>query len=72
MNLAKCARLGTHPESRKWYRAIQPQHLRTALQTSHIAVIPSRFNEGRKVFEILYFAEDHTTALYEVQQFPAD
>ena len=37
---------------------------------SHTATTPGRFNSGsltRPGFEILYFAEDHQVALFEVQ-----
>jgi len=40
------------------------------LATAHTATIPGRFNAGnpaRPGFEVLYFAEDHTVALFEVQ-----
>lgn len=50
-----------------WYRAIPTQHLSTALQTSHTAATPSRFNEGAGLFEVLYLTEDHVTALFEVR-----
>lgn len=67
MNLANCGRLITRPLTGTWYRALQPQHQQTALQTSHSKNFPSRFNEGRNLFEILYLAEDHLVALFEVQ-----
>lgn len=67
MNLANCSSLAAVPENRTWFRAVQPQHQATTLQTSHSARIPSRFNEGRNVFEILYLAESPLVALYEVQ-----
>ena len=50
-----------------WYRAVQWQFLSTPLNTAHTKSTASRFNEGNNQFEILYFAFDHTTALYEVQ-----
>jgi hypothetical protein len=40
------------------------------LATAHTSTIPGRFNAGNAVrpgFEILYFAEDHQVALFEVQ-----
>lgn len=67
MNLSRCGSISTAPENRTWYRAIQPQHLRTALQTAHTAAITSRFSDGGNRFEIIYLAENHTVALYEVQ-----
>lgn len=70
MNLAACARLPTRAESRTWFRAIQPHHLPTALNTSHTKTIPSRFSVGAKAspqYEVLYLAENHLVALFEVQ-----
>jgi hypothetical protein len=60
----------THPESGTWFRAIQPHFLTTALSTAHTSAIPSRFNIGSAAspqFEILYLAENHMVALFEVQ-----
>jgi RES domain-containing protein len=67
MNLGNCGSLKIRPLTGTWYRAIQPQHLPTALQTSHTKRFPSRFNEGHNLFEILYLAEDQIVALFEVQ-----
>lgn len=52
MNPVNCSRLTTGAEMRTWYRAIQPQHLHTALQTAQTLWIPSRFSEGNGVFEL--------------------
>jgi hypothetical protein len=62
MNLAACAALTTTPENRVWFRAIQPQHWPSALQTAHTARLPSRFSPATSVypaFPIRYLAEDH-------------
>src|SRR5262245_13942954 len=67
MNLGNCGGLRIGPLTGTWYRAIQPQHLQTALRTSHTKRFPSRFNEGHNLFEILYLAGDHIVALFEVQ-----
>ena len=67
MNLANCGALTLLPETATWYRAIQPQHWNTALQTAQTLLIPSRFSEGNGLFEILYLAEDPLVALFEVQ-----
>jgi hypothetical protein len=75
MNAANCASLKKIPPglSGVWYRAIQSHHLKKkALATSHTKTISSRFNAGSIVaphrqFEILYLAENHNVALYEVQ-----
>jgi len=70
MNTAACSALPTQAESGTWYRAIQPHFLPVALGTSHTKSIPSRFNVGATaspLFEILYLAENHMVALFEVQ-----
>ena len=70
MKLSACPGLPTRPVSRTWYRAVQLRHYRSLLATSHTATIPGRFNAGsmaRPGFEILYFAENHSVALFEVQ-----
>ncbi len=70
MNLLGCSRLLVSPETRVWYRAIQPQFWTTSLATQQTMVIPSRFNRGasaRPQFQILYLAENQMVALFEVQ-----
>jgi RES domain-containing protein len=70
MNMSATSSLPTSPETAIWYRAIQPHFLTTALSTSHTKTIPSRFNIGASAapqFEILYLAENHMVALFEVQ-----
>ena len=59
MNLSGCTLLAATAETGTWYRAIDPQHWPTALQTSHTVLDPSRFNPGPHVnphFETLYLA----------------
>ena len=70
MNLAACVGLPRTPENRVWYRATRIGYLPSALSSSHTAVTRSRFNAGPLLlpaarFESLYFASDHTTALFE-------
>jgi RES domain-containing protein len=67
VNLGNCGSLRVGPLTGMWYRAIQPQHQQTALQTHHTRRFPSRFNEGQNLFDILYLAEDQLVALFEVQ-----
>jgi hypothetical protein len=70
MNLKACAILPTLPEVGTWYRVVDPQYLTLALQTSHTISYPSRFSEGqlgKPPFEILYLAENHMVALFEVE-----
>lgn len=70
MNLGACADLPTTPEIGVWYRAIPIRHLATALSSAHTKGTTSRYNAGPllspdRQFEILYFACDHQTALFE-------
>ena len=44
MKLADCGSLIPGPLTGTWYRAMQPQHQQTALQTSHSKRFSSRFN----------------------------
>lgn len=70
MKLAACGALTKIPLTGTWYRAIQLKFWSSLLATAHTATIPGRFNAGDAVhpgFEILYFAEDHQVALFEVQ-----
>lgn len=70
MNLAACRLLAAAAETGIWYRAIDPQHWPTALQTSHTVLDPSRFNPGPLVspgIETLYLAEDLQVALFEAE-----
>src|SRR4051794_9229139 len=70
MRLAACGTLATIPLTGTWYRAIQLKFWNSLLATAHTATIPGRFNAGNAAhpgFEILYFAEDHQVALFEVQ-----
>ena len=70
MNVAGCTALATGPENRTWYRAIQPQFWPTALETSHTKLTPSRFSPATSAspaFPLLYLAEDHQVALFEVE-----
>jgi len=70
MNLAGCFTLSRTSENKVWYRAIQPQHWPTALQTSHSTVIPSRYSpatSAHPAFPVLYLSEDHQVALFEVE-----
>lgn len=71
MNLAACGGLPRTPENGTWYRAINPAFLPTALQSSHTRTVYTRFNAGPLLpgaaqYEILYFADDPITAMYEV------
>jgi hypothetical protein len=70
VNLGACADLPTTPESGVWYRAIPIRYLATALSSAHTKGTTSRFSAGpllsyARQFEILYFAHDHQTALFE-------
>lgn len=70
MNTSACSLLPTCSESGTWFRAIQAHLLPTALATSHTTGVASRFSPGSLAspsFEILYLAENHMVALFEVQ-----
>lgn len=70
MRLAACGALATTALTGTWYRAIQFKFWNSLLAIAHTATIPGRFNAGNVAhpgFEILYFAEDHQVALFEVQ-----
>jgi hypothetical protein len=70
VNLRACRSLTTSALTGTWYRAIDLQFWDTLLATDHSSWVPARFNAGdpeRAGFEILYFAEDHQVALFEVR-----
>jgi RES domain-containing protein len=70
MNLSACPHLVRSPENQTWYRAIQLQHVSTALQTHQTRLLPSRFNGGplaSSPFRVLYLAENHLVALFEAR-----
>jgi hypothetical protein len=70
MNLSACSHLVRSPENQTWYRAIQLQHVSTALQTDQTRSSPSRFNGGPVAsppFRVLYLAENHLVALFEAR-----
>jgi hypothetical protein len=54
------------PHQGVYYRAVNVRYLQTALLTAHSRTQPSRYSEGASIFETLYLAEDHQTALFEV------
>jgi hypothetical protein len=70
MKFAACAALDRSPENRVWYRAIQARFWQTALNTAQTRTFPIRYNAGPAAtppFEVLYLAEDHLVALFEVE-----
>jgi hypothetical protein len=69
VSVAACGLLGTGPENRTWFRAIEPQHWPTALGTTHTTRVRSRFSTATPstpAFPVLYLAEDQQVALFEV------
>jgi RES domain-containing protein len=69
VNLRACRSLSTSGLTGTWYRAIELRFWSSLLSTNHTTTTPSRFNAGnpgRPGFEILYLAEDHEVALFEV------
>jgi RES domain-containing protein len=68
VNLTNCSALARRNVAATWYRATPPAHLARAIETSHTAMIPSRFSASALPrFEVLYLAENHQVALYEVE-----
>jgi hypothetical protein len=70
MNLRASRSLSTSALTGTWYRAVELPFWRTLLATDHTTSIAARFNAGnpgRPGFEILYLAEDHQVALFEVE-----
>lgn len=70
MNLATCRSLTRGPETGVWYRAVRTMHWQTALQTEQSKNHASRYNEGAtaiRPFDVLYLAENHEVALFEVE-----
>jgi hypothetical protein len=70
MNLGACSSLRTGPETAVWYRAVQTAHWPTALSTAQTVLAPSRFSPARAAapgYPVLYLAENHLVALYEVE-----
>lgn len=56
-------------ESGTWYRAIQTHFLSTPLSTAHTTTVSSRFSGATLAspgFQVLYLAENHLVALFEV------
>jgi RES domain-containing protein len=70
VKLGNCRKLALSPIRGVWFRAIEPRHAATPLQTSQSVKNRSRFSPGPAAaspFEILYLAENPTTALFEVR-----
>ena len=69
MNLTACGSLPTRPVTGTWYRALQFQYMGAPLSASHTPAVASRFSEGSNSlppYELMYFAETHQVALFEV------
>jgi RES domain-containing protein len=69
VKLARGRSLARRPLVGTWYRALRPHHATTPLAGSHTATMPGRFNPGtiaRPAFPVVYLAEDHLVALFEV------
>jgi len=70
-----CAGLPTRPETRTWFRAVQPQFWQTALASRQTLTRATRFNGGATApapFETLYLAENPMVALFEVEALYGD
>src|SRR5262249_45440760 len=70
VNLRACRTLATSALTGTWYRAIELPYWSGRLATGHTTSVRPRFSAGspeRPGFEILYLAEDHEVALFEVR-----
>jgi RES domain-containing protein len=70
MNLTACRSLTAGPLTGTWFRGLNPRYSASPLATAHTATVPGRYNGGtvaHPAFEVLYLAEDHVVALFEVQ-----
>jgi RES domain len=69
MKLRNCGRLAHHPLSGHWFRALNLKNYATRLATDHTRTVAGRFSSADKaapLHRILYLAENHQVALYEV------
>jgi hypothetical protein len=69
MNLSACGTLPTRVEGNTWYRGFDPKFTASPLDAAHTVDVASRFSLGKRStrpYEILYFAETHEVALYEI------
>src|SRR5438105_14622423 len=70
MRLGACPKLPRGPESRFWFRALEPQCAQAPLASAHTTANPSRFSPGPlglQPFQILYLTENALIALLEVE-----
>lgn len=49
-----------------YYRAVNTKFITTAISTAHTPTVVSRYSDGKHGYKLLYLAEDHLTALCEV------
>ena len=69
MNLEGCRKLDRRPLSGHWFRAIELMYFRSRLSTEHTRITRSRFSPATSTkprHRILYLAENHQVAMYEV------
>jgi hypothetical protein len=53
-----------------WYRAIPQEHWKTRLSARHTITVATRFSAGsptNPTYQVLYLAQDHQLALFEVR-----
>lgn len=70
-----CAGIAVRPETRTWFRAVQPQFWQTALASRQTLTRATRFNGDANAavqFESLYLAENPLVALFEVEALYGD
>jgi len=70
VNAGKAAGLAVVPHNNTWFRAVSPRFTSTAISTVQSKTIASRFSAASAAkpgFEVLYLAENHLVAMFEVQ-----
>ena len=70
MKPSACQKLTLSPLTGTWYRAIRQEHWETRLSARHTTTIATRFNAGaveNPSYQVLYLAQNHQVARYEVR-----
>jgi len=70
MKLSACQKLNLGPLTGNWYRAIRQEHWKTRLSAKHTTTITTRYSAGsveNPSYQVLYLAQDHQLALFEVR-----
>jgi hypothetical protein len=75
MRLSACDRLVLGPLTGTWFRAIPQEHWKTRLSARHTVTIATRFSAGTPAspeYQVLYLAQNHQLALFEVRALLAE